>query len=299
MKRSIKAYLYLALKGFAMGAAEAIPGVSGGTIAFVTGIYEELILNITKLRFGLVTTLRIQGLGAFWKQANGPFFTALLAGMAVSFITVLKTAKWLIANHPILIWSFFFGLILGSTVLVGKALSKWRWSTVMVLLFGAILAFFLTNLPPREEELSDWFLIFAGAIAISAMILPGISGAYILVILGAYDKLGQAVDDLDIKKLLLFGSGLIIGLLSFSRILKWLFAHYRNTVLALLTGFILGSLYKIWPWRIQTIESKWLTEIAVWPTKFPEEAHSIQALVWMLAGLGIIIALESIQKKII
>jgi putative membrane protein len=297
MKRTIKSYGFLALKGLLMGAAEAVPGVSGGTIAFVTGIYEELIISITKIKWSLLKTLKNKGVQATWQEINGSFFLALLAGMSVSFVTVLKTAKWLLANHPILIWSFFFGLILGSTFLVGRSLKKWRLSSIITLLFGICLAFILTNLPAGSQDLPEWFLFVAGAIAICAMILPGISGAYLLVLMGAYDELGQAVEDLDFKKILLFGAGIIVGILSFSRLLKWLFTHYRTFVLALLTGFIFGSLYKIWPWKIPSINSSWVTDQAVWPSSYPAEAHGLEALFWMIIGLGIIIALDKVQTE--
>ncbi len=279
-----------------MGAAEAVPGVSGGTIAFATGIYEELILSITKIRWNLLSIMRKQGFKVVWKEVNGSFFLALLSGMTVSGIVVLKTAKWLLLNHPILIWSFFFGLIFGSTILVGKALKIWNATAIITLIFGALLAFVLTNLPAGNQILPDWFLFVAGAIAICAMILPGISGAYLLVLMGVYDDLGQAVEDVNLKKIMIFGAGVIFGLLSFSRLLKWLFAHFRNIILALLTGFIFGSLYKIWPWKIPNSYSSWITDRAVWPTSYPTEAHSFEALFLMIVGVGIIVALDSLQK---
>ena len=296
MKRSLKSHILLGFKGLLMGAAEAVPGVSGGTIAFVTGIYEELILNITKIRWNLLSILRKQGIRAVWKEVNGSFFLALLLGMSVSGIAVLKTAKWLLLNHPILIWSFFFGLIFGSTILVGKALKIWNATAIITLMFGALLSFVLTNLPAGNQILPDWFLFVAGAIAICAMILPGISGAYLLVLMGVYDDLGQAVEDVDLKKIVIFGAGVIFGLLSFSRLLKWFFAHFRNVILALLTGFIFGSLYKIWPWKITNSDSSWITDRAVWPTSYPNEAHSFEALFLMIVGVGIIVALDSFQK---
>jgi putative membrane protein len=297
MKRSVKSNILLGFKGILMGAAEAVPGVSGGTIAFVTGIYEELILSITKIRWSLLDILQKQGIKAVWKEVNGSFFLALLSGMSVSFVIVLKTAKWLLLHHPILIWSFFFGLICGSTFLVGRAMKIWNTTSIVTLIFGALLAFVLTNLPAGNQNMPDWFLFVAGAIAICAMILPGISGAYLLVLMGVYDDLGQAVEDVDLKKIVLFGAGVVFGLLSFSRLLKWLFAHFRNFILALLTGFIFGSLYKIWPWKTPDPDSGWITDRAVWPSSYPSEAHGVEALFLMIVGLGIIVALDSLQKE--
>lgn len=232
-----------------MGAADAVPGVSGGTIAFISGIYEELITSISNVNLSLVKTLRQNGFSAFWKQANGNFISALLTGIIISFVSFMRLAKYLIEQHPILIWSFFFGLIVASIYFVGKQITKWNGLTIIVLFLGAIIAYYITSLPSLGANSNPYYLLFAGAIAICAMILPGISGSFILVILGAYKTLSDAFHDWDLKKIALFATGATIGLLSFSRVLKWLFKNYHNTTLALLTGFIFGSLNKIWPWK--------------------------------------------------
>ena len=247
--RNLKQYILISLKGIAMGAADAVPGVSGGTIAFISGIYEELITTIGNVNFSLVTTLRKKGFMAFWKQLNGGFLVALLSGIIISFVSFMRIAKYLLEHHPILIWSFFFGLIIASIIYVGKQIKKWTPLAIIALLAGAAIAYFITTLPSLGSNENSYFLFFAGAIAICAMILPGISGSFILVILGAYKTLSDAIHDLDVKKLLLFVSGAVVGLLSFSKLLKWLFKHHENTTLALLTGFIIGSLNKIWPWK--------------------------------------------------
>jgi len=247
--RNLKQYILISLKGIAMGAADAVPGVSGGTIAFISGIYEELITTIGNVNFSLVTTLRKQGFMAFWKQLNGGFLLALLSGIILSFVSFMRLAKYLLEHHPILIWSFFFGLIIASIIYVGKQIKRWNPLATVALLAGAAIAYFITTLASMGSNDSSFFLFFAGAIAICAMILPGISGSFILVILGAYKTLSDAIHDLDVKKLLLFVAGAVVGLLSFSKLLKWLFKHHENTTLALLTGFIIGSLNKIWPWK--------------------------------------------------
>ena len=249
MIRQFKDYLVLMLKGVAMGAADAVPGVSGGTIALISGIYEELITTIGNIDFSLVSTLRKKGFKAFWLQLNGSFLLALLTGIAVSFVAFMRIAKYLLEQHPILIWSFFFGLIIASIWYVGKQLEKWNIATILALIVGAILAYYISTLPSLGTNDNSLFLFFAGAIAICAMILPGISGSFILVILGAYKTLSDALHDFDIKKIVVFMGGAVIGLLSFSRVLKWLFKNYQNTTLALLTGFIVGSLNKVWPWK--------------------------------------------------
>ncbi|PKG51813.1 DUF368 domain-containing protein [Olleya sp. 1-3] len=249
MQRRLKDYLLISLKGVAMGAADAVPGVSGGTIAFISGIYEELIATISGVNLTLFKTLKTEGLSAFWKQLNGNFIVALLTGIIISFVSFMRLAKYLLEQHPVLIWSFFFGLIIASILFIGKQINKWSISTVIALIVGALAAFYITSLPSLASSNNPYFLFVAGAIAICAMILPGISGSFILLILGAYKTLSNAFHDFDIKKIALFGTGAVVGLLSFSHVLKWLFKNYHNTTLAILTGFILGSLNKVWPWK--------------------------------------------------
>lgn len=253
MQRRLKDYLFISLKGVAMGAADAVPGVSGGTIAFISGIYEELVTTISNVDFSLFKTLKKEGFFVFWKQLNGNFLLALLTGIIISFISFMRLAKFLLEEHPVLIWSFFFGLIIASIYFVGKQIKRWSLSTVIALIAGAAIAFYISSLPSLASNTNSYFLFIAGAIAICAMILPGISGSFILVILGAYKTLSDAFHDFDIKKIALFASGAIVGLLSFSRVLKWLFKNYHNLTLALLTGFILGSLNKVWPYK-QTLK---------------------------------------------
>ena len=245
-----------------MGAADAVPGVSGGTIAFISGIYEELVTTISNVNISLFKTLKNDGINAFWKQANGNFLVALLTGIIISFVSFMRLAKYLIEYHPVLIWSFFFGLIIASIIYVGKQISKWQFSTILSLIIGAVFAFYITTLPSLGTNENAYFLFFAGALAICAMILPGISGSFILVILGAYKTLSDALHDFDVKRIVIFAGGALVGILSFSRVLKWLFKHYENTTLALLTGFIVGSLNKIWPWKqTVTVYSKELGNI--------------------------------------
>ncbi|WP_044399092.1 DUF368 domain-containing protein [Lacinutrix sp. Hel_I_90] len=252
MPRQFKDYLLISLKGIAMGAADAVPGVSGGTIAFISGIYEELITTISNINIALFKTLKTEGFKAFWAQANGSFVLALLTGIIISFASFMRLAKYLIEQHPVLIWSFFFGLIVVSIYFVGKQITKWKPLTIIAVIVGAAIAYYVTSLPSLAANNNPWFLFIAGAIAICAMILPGISGSFILIILGAYKALSNAMHDFDFKKIAIFAMGAVVGLLSFSKLLKWLFKNYHNTTLALLTGFILGSLNKMWPWK-QTV----------------------------------------------
>lgn len=249
MQRRFKDYFLITLKGVAMGAADAVPGVSGGTIALISGIYEELISTISNVNISLIKTFRQDGFKTFWKALNGNFILALLIGILTSFASFMRLAKYLIEEHPVLIWSFFFGLIIASIFFVGKQIKKWSLATIISLIIGAFAAYYVTTLPSMASNSNPLFLFLAGAIAICAMILPGISGSFILVILGAYKTLSDAIHDWDFKRIAIFAVGAVVGLLSFSRVLKWLFKHYHNTTLALLTGFIVGSLNKIWPWK--------------------------------------------------
>ncbi|KAA5821916.1 DUF368 domain-containing protein [Algibacter amylolyticus] len=304
MQRNLKDYLIISFKGLAMGAADAVPGVSGGTIAFISGIYEELISSISNVNGALFKTLFSEGLKAFWKQANGNFLLALLTGIIISFVSFMKLAKYLLEYHPVLIWSFFFGLIVASIYFVGKQITKWNLGTIVALIIGAAIAFYISKLPSLGTNENPWFLFIAGAIAICAMILPGISGSFILIILGAYKTLSNAIHDLDVKKIIIFTGGAVIGLLSFSHVLKWLFKHYHNITLAVLTGFIFGSLNKVWPWKktlswytdSKGIEVPLLQE-SVTPLAFEGANQMLYAIVLMIFGFLTIFILERVGSK--
>ena len=304
MQRHFKDYLIISFKGLAMGAADAVPGVSGGTIAFISGIYEELINTISNVNISLFKTLFSQGFKIFWKQLNGSFLLALLSGIIISFVSFMKLAKYLLEFHPILIWSFFFGLIVASIFFVGKQITKWSATTVMALIVGAIIAFYVSKLPSLGTNESPWFLFIAGAIAICAMILPGISGSFILIILGAYKTLSNAIHNIDFTKIIIFVCGAIVGLLSFSHVLKWLFKHYHNITLAILTGFIFGSLNKVWPWKntlswhtdSKGLEIPLLQE-SISPFSFNGDSQILFAAILMVLGFLTIFILEKLGSK--
>lgn len=304
MQRSLKDYLIISFKGLAMGAADAVPGVSGGTIAFISGIYEELITSISNVNGALFKTLFSKGIMAFWQQVNGNFLLALLSGIIISFVSFMKLAKYLLEHHPVLIWSFFFGLIVASIYFVGKQITKWNLVSIFALIIGAGIAFYISKLPSLGTNENSWFLFLAGAIAICAMILPGISGSFILIILGAYKTLSNAIHDIDIKKIMIFGTGALVGILSFSHVLKWLFKNYHNVTLALLTGFIFGSLNKVWPWKktltwhtdSKGIQSPLLQE-SVSPFSFDGESQILLAIVLITLGFLTIFILERLGAK--
>lgn len=305
MSRSIKDFIVIGLKGMAMGAADVVPGVSGGTIAFISGIYEELLSSISNVNLSLLQTLKKEGFKAAWKQLNGNFLLSLFVGVFVSVVTLAKAIKWLLEHQPILLWSFFFGLVLASIIYIAKQITKWNVISLIVLVLGAALAYYITTLNPLvSENSSPLFMFLAGAIAICAMILPGISGAFILVLLGAYKPILAAVNDRDFKIIALVGAGAIVGLLTFSRILKWLFANYKNYTLAVLTGFIIGSLNKIWPWKetlTWRVNSHGIkvpfNQQSVSPFSFDGESQLLLAGILAIIGFSLILLLEKLAVK--
>jgi putative membrane protein len=246
---TFKNRLVLALKGVAMGAADVVPGVSGGTIAFITGIYEELIDTISGVSLVTFQTLFKKGFAAFWKAINGNFLLALGAGIALSILSLAKLITTQLEENPVAIWSFFFGLVAASIPVVARRVSAWSARTYFAFGVGAITAFLITQLPSVENADASWYLFVSGAIAICAMILPGISGSFILLLLGSYVVVLDAINDRDLGAIAIFGAGAVVGILSFSRVLKWMFKRYHNVTVALLSGFLLGSLNKIWPWK--------------------------------------------------
>ncbi len=287
----------------AMGAADVVPGVSGGTIAFISGIYEELISTISGVNADLFKTWKEDGFKSMWRQLNGNFILALFAGILISLFTLMRLANYLLDNEPVLIWSFFFGLVIASIWFVAKQIPKWNWKIILALVIGAAVAFYIVSLPPMTGTSSLWFLFLAGAIAVCAMILPGISGAFILVLLGAYKTVTEAAHDFDITTLGVVGLGAIFGLLTFSKILKWLFVHYSSITLAVLTGFIAGSLNKIWPWKHVLEKATYgdkevvLKEASVLPWNFNGDPQTLYAILLMLAGFFLIVILEVVAGQ--
>lgn len=248
-KKTLLQYIGISLRGMGMGAADVVPGVSGGTIAFITGIYEELINSLTNINGKAFKKLTSEGIGSFWKHINGNFFLALFIGIAISVFSLAKLVSFLLEDYPVLLWSFFFGLVLASAWLVLRTITKWNGSSIIGLLIGIVVAGFISLLQTTSDGASLGYVFISGAIAICAMILPGISGAFILVLLGSYNVIIDGIKELNLSVVAVFGAGCVIGLLAFSRLLKYLFTHFKNFVLALLSGFLIGSLIKIWPWK--------------------------------------------------
>lgn len=305
---NLKDGILLFAKGIAMGAADVVPGVSGGTIAFITGIYERLIGAIKNIPANVPLFFKGQ-FKSFWKEIDGTFLVCLVAGIATSLFSLAHLMTYLLDHQPVLLWSFFFGLVLASTVFVGKDVA-WNWKTALTFVVFTLLAFFITS--PENTPLNStnayWYIFLCGAIAICAMILPGISGSFILVLLGQYYFILGALKELDVPVLLVFLAGALIGIISFSHILSWLFKHVKMLTLAALTGFMFGSLNKIWPWKevLQTYTdsegvSKALTERNLSPLQFETingtDNQLAAAIAWLLIGFCLIFTIEFINKK--
>lgn len=300
------AHVFVVLKGMAMGAADIVPGVSGGTIAFITGIYEELINSINNCDLSALRKLFKEGFGAFWKHINGTFLVTLILGVGISLVSLANVISYLLEAHPVLIWSFFFGLIIASVWLVGKSITKWSPGAALALVAGIAVAFYLSSLTNVAHVEGDWFIFVSGMIAICAMILPGISGSFILVMLGSYHKVLGAIKDKDLMLIALFGAGCVIGLLAFSKVLKFLFSRFKNVTIALLTGFMIGALYKVWPWKNKVGDTPLVVHsdgkedylmTNVFPNGFEGEAQIGLAIACAVGGLLLIIILERFAPK--
>ena len=232
-----------------MGGADVIPGVSGGTVAFITGIYEELVNSLKSIDLAAFRILLSFQLTEFWKRINGNFLICVLAGILTSLLSLSRLMTYLLENHPISIWSFFFGLILVSAPLILRDIHQWNAVTVLSFFVGIVLAYVITILTPTETTNNLFFIFFCGALAICAMILPGISGAFILLLIGKYEYMITALIEFNFPVILVFALGCFLGLISFSHVLSWILTHVRFPTLAMLAGFMIGSLNKVWPWK--------------------------------------------------
>ena len=299
MNRTFKDYALLTLKGIGMGAADVVPGVSGGTIAFIVGIYEELIDSIKSINLTSLKMLCSLKFSRFWKAVNGNFLLAILSGIGLSVFSLAKLITYLLVQEPVLVWSFFFGLVLASIWFVSREVAQWNAKTVIAFAAGAVAAYAITITTPAETSNDLWFIFLCGAIAICAMILPGISGSFILVLLGKYFFIMDAVKSLRISVLLVFAGGSVIGISLFSRALSYALHRFHDITIAILSGFMLGSLNKVWPWK-ETIEpyidrhglAKPLIETNILPARQLWEAIGLA-----FAGFAIVYLLERLSLK--
>lgn len=318
MRKLFPDYLLITLKGLAMGAADVVPGVSGGTIAFISGIYQELINTINKVDFSFFSSWKKNGFKIAWQQINGNFLLALVSGIAFSILTLSKVITHLLETEPILVWSFFFGLVVASIYFIGKQISSTSGLTIFAFILGTIISYYITIIEPVAAPGSYPYLFLSGFIAIIAMILPGISGAFILLLMGSYtvvigtiNQFREALVSFNVEllfqsllKLGTFAIGAILGLKLFSKVLNWMFDKYRNVTLALLTGFMLGSLNKVWPWKkvLSTRIDSHGNEVtfmdkSILPNSFEGDNQLFIALLLMVAGFLTIFIIEKVGSK--
>ena len=286
-QRNLPQYLTLVAKGFCMGAADVVPGVSGGTMAFILSIYEELIRSIRSFDVEVVKLVFKLKIREALDRVNWLFLICVGAGIFTAIFTLAKGLAWLLENQPVLIWSFFFGLVLASVAVVSRRVPSWSINLLVAGLISAIAAFFLVGMVPMHTPETWWFLFLSGAIAICAMILPGISGSFILVLLGKYQYALQAVNNRDIVALFILACGAAVGLISFSRLLSWLFSRHHDLTIAILAGLMLGSLRKVWPWKI--------ADANAWPSAF--NAETMLALGLAVFGAIVVLLIERLGAE--
>jgi putative membrane protein len=304
----MKNYLTTFLKGMGMGAADVVPGVSGGTIAFITGIYDTLLESIRRVNPSIIGLWRREGFKAAFDHINGFFLIALFGGILTSILTLAKAISWLLETHPVPIWSFFFGLILVSVYHMMRQVEQRTLSRFVFLVLGVAFAYSITVLKPLQMDPTSINIFIAGAIAICAMILPGISGSFILLLIGMYTPVLGAVKSLQLDVMALFATGCLIGLLSFSHLLSWLLKRYRDFALVFLTGLMVGTLPKLWPWK-ETIswrvnskgEQVPLIQENLSPFNFEsvtgQPAQLAIAIVLMLCAIALVLGLERIAER--
>lgn len=295
MERKLKDYASLVLKGMGMGAADVVPGVSGGTIAFIVGIYDELIDSIKSINVESLKLFFTGKFKEFFKSINAGFLFSVLLGIGISVFSLAKIITWLLVEHPILVWSFFFGLVLASTWFVSRDIKEWNWKTILSFVIGVGVAYYITVATPAETPSNLFFVFLCGAIAICAMILPGISGSFILVLLGKYFFIMDAVKSLDLVIIGVFGAGACLGITSFSRVLSYALKHFRNITLSVLTGFMLGSLNKVWPWKEIVSESG--DDLVAFEQNIMPNAHVVEAVVLMFVGFLMVYLLEKLSTS--
>tara|TARA_B100000459_G_scaffold62629_1_gene34123 strand:+ start:71 stop:931 length:861 start_codon:yes stop_codon:yes gene_type:complete len=282
--RNTSDYITLFFKGIFMGIADAMPGISGGTIALLLGIYEELIESISELKISLFSKLINKGFKSFWEKLNGNFLLVLVSGIGISLISFVKISASFLESFPLFIWSFFLGLIFATVYVIYKLINQWHNLNFFFLIISIIFSIFLSSFSAYDtDEISLLYILFSGIIASSAMILPGISGSLILVILGVYAYLIKALDNLELIVIFTFISGAIIGLLGFSKILKYLFNNHRDATYTIMLGLVIGSIENVWPWN-----KSFSTELS--------NLNLFLSISLVILGFVIVILLEKIKK---
>ncbi len=310
----------VAVKGACMGAADVIPGVSGGTIAFIMGIYDEFVGSLASINMEAVRLLLGGRFKEFWKHINGSFLLSLAIGIGCSVVALAGLMQHLLATHPIQTWSFFFGLIVASSLFIIRGIHGWGLKEGLFLVLGIILGVVICTLTPTQTPDGLWFIFLSGALAICAMVLPGVSGSFILLILGKYQYIMGAISDLvsginfgqNLLILSVFGFGVIVGILAFSKFLHWLLARWQKETMIVLAGFIIGSLVKVWPWSnmeaIVISQFPFVAEMQeLGAAKFSQAVAEYSGMVnyqiasaigFIIFGFGLVSGIEIMGKKL-
>ena len=272
-----------------MGAADAVPGVSGGTIALLLGIYEELVTTIGNINLSLFKELN-NGFYSFWEKLNGNFLLSLIIGVGISLVTFIKLTAYLFDKYPILIWSFFLGLILATIYIIFKLIKYWNYVNIIFVLIAVFVSFYIGEINVIDSvNINLFYILISGIIAASAMIIPGISGALMLLILGLYSTMINAINNIEIDKILTFSLGAIIGLLSFSKILKWMFNKNSSLTYSILLGFVIGSIPKVWPWKSELEEN-------ILPSFNISENYLVYSIIIIFFGFYFIYSIQKNKK---
>jgi len=300
--QSLRTFIILAVKGFLMGAANVIPGVSGGTMALILGIYEELINAIRSINLKFVRLVTQLNIKEALSSVSWPFLLPIGLGVLLATLSLAEVLSWLLDRYPVIVWSFFFGLIISSVITVSRVIKQWRILTIVAIVVGTITAYGLFGVIPVSTPNAPWFIFVSGFIAICAMILPGISGAYILVLLGKYHYILKALNNKDFFTLFIIGAGALVGLISFAQILGWLLKKYHDLTMAILIGLMCGSLRKIWPWKetVTTFIDSHGKEIPSLQSNIIPPSFTIEvgfALLFMLIGILVIWGLDLWARK--
>ena len=301
--RKISSYLLITVKGICMGAADVIPGVSGGTIAFLMGIYEEFVNSIKAIDLKALKLLFSGKIGEFWKKINGNFLGSLVLGILISVFSLAKLMQYLLVHHPTPVWSFFFGLVIASAIYILRGIKGWKGTDILFLFLGVGVGIAICLLSPSNTPEVWWFVMLSGAIAICAMILPGISGSFILLLLGKYAYIMDAVSNLKIGTLVIFGIGVVLGITSFSHLLSWLLKKFYNATVVFFSGMMIGSLLKVWPWK-HMLESGVDRPLLPFGERGFQavtgmDPHFWQAVIFVIIGISIVFIIEFLANSMI
>ena len=289
-------HILVALKGFGMGAANVVPGVSGGTIALLTGIYSDIVGALNAVTEKETWKSLLHGrFREFWRLIKGDFLVALLVGVLLSVFSLAKLVTWCLTYYPIMTWAFFFGLILASAVVMVRGIKDFRGADLIPAVIGLALGLVICTMSPAKTTDDIWFIFLCGAISICAMILPGISGSFILLVMGKYHYIMQAINDLNWPVIIMFGIGCVVGILAFAKLLHWLLARWERQTMLVLLGFVFGSLVRVWPWYdSEAVEAAQKLRTG---SVSPLDLQIPGAVIWCAVGIAAVVLFELLGSR--